>query len=134
MSRKAENVVCRASYTQSFFGHFLVSEFFNSHRPYHKLAPFVRWTGERRAQTRAMAFESGSVRMTIWLSGCEVWRLNGKVKIPTLSHKTREGWGTRLPGDRQSSQSRATPGAAGRLGFISGRCCRLQSRQIGGAS
>ena len=25
-------------------------------------------------------------------AGWEVWRLNGEVKIATLSHKTREGW------------------------------------------
>jgi hypothetical protein len=30
-STQTENVVCRASYLQSFFGYFLVSEFFISH-------------------------------------------------------------------------------------------------------
>jgi hypothetical protein len=40
---------------QSFFGHFSASEFFNSHRRYHNSAPFVRQTGERKAQTCAMA-------------------------------------------------------------------------------
>jgi hypothetical protein len=36
MSRETENVVCRASYAK-FFGHFLVSEFFNSHACLHQL-------------------------------------------------------------------------------------------------
>jgi hypothetical protein len=39
---------------QSFFGHFLVIEFFNSHRRYHNFAPFVRQTGEKKAQACAM--------------------------------------------------------------------------------
>jgi hypothetical protein len=39
MSTGTEKVVCTASYTQSFFGHFLVSEFFNTHSPLHSLIP-----------------------------------------------------------------------------------------------
>jgi hypothetical protein len=38
---------------QSFFRHFPASEFFNSHRPYRNFAPFVRQTGERKAQACA---------------------------------------------------------------------------------
>ena len=39
MSTQAEKIVCRASYCKVFSGISLVSEFFNSHSPFHSLAP-----------------------------------------------------------------------------------------------
>jgi hypothetical protein len=60
MSTKKENVVCRASYCKVFFGHFLMSEFFNGHAIYRQQSaqdrgnqcqdPF-RWTSKNERIT-----------------------------------------------------------------------------------
>src|ERR1051326_6210841 len=47
---------------------------------------------------------------------------NASVKVPTLSHKTRQGWGTPVPSSSSSSSSSSsTPTEPGRFGVYGGR-------------